>query len=106
MKKKPDYSRYEHNLIALTNQGSSIYIKEIGRDYIILESSTKRSTDSASDIEITLNFDMTDNDDCKLLNEFRKVYDWYKRFYKGRKNLMPVLHCELKLSALLKALAD
>jgi hypothetical protein len=103
----PCYIRYKNADIVLDHHWSSFYIKEIGKDYINLESVLKRD-DGKPEIAMTLNFDMTDKDDRTLRNEIEWVYQWHLNHCKECKSgkEQPCIGYELSLKATLKELVE
>jgi len=104
---KPYYARYKHADIVLDHHWSSFYIKEIGKDYVNLESVLKRD-DGKPEIAMTLNFDMTDKDSRTLRNEIERVYQWHLKHCKECKSgkEQPCIGYNLSLSATLKELVE
>ena len=103
MSKEPDFDDYR---ITIDNHFSSFFIREIADEYAKLDS---RETGEGKGYELTIYFDLEDEDSLELRDMLRRVKKYHETKCpecKEKDKPEPIVHYELQLEAVLRDLKE
>lgn len=94
---------YLDSSMELDHHNAFFHITELTDRYVKLDN---RRSNEQSGMEMIIHFDPDDEDDRKLREEVKKVYDWYMKYCGACKagKYKPIIAYELALSATLREL--